>query len=250
MSPINSASNSLPEPKIVITGTGRSGTTLLVQILTDLGLDTGFSSDSPIDKTTHAGLETGLDSPTAPRIVKSPNLSRRLDAILAEGNVMVGHVIIPMRDLAVASASRVRATKYGSNLHAMGGLFGTTNAVKQQESLALLNYKLMFTLAKYDIAHTLLLFPRFASDWNYLYSHLSFLDPSIPPEAWQAAVTARVRPELIHETPLTRAEQFATRLGSSYNKMIGRPIRGVRKALTGQLRQSRKSPDSLNPKPE
>lgn len=245
-----SPSISLPEPKIVITGTGRSGTTLLVQILTDLGLDTGFTSETPIDETTHAGLETRLDSPTAPRIVKSPNLSRRLDAILASGGVTVEHVIIPMRDLAVASASRVRATKYGSNLHAMGGLFGTTNAVKQQESLALLNYQLMFTLAKYDIAHTLLLFPRFATDWEYLYSHLSFLDPEIPPEAWQAAVTARARPELIHEVPLTRAEQSATRLGSSYNKYLGRPIRGLRKVLTGKSRKSRNPSDPLYPKPE
>ena len=138
-----SPNRSVPEPKIVITGTGRSGTTLLVQILTDLGLDTGFTSETPIDETTHAGLETRLDSPSAPRIVKSPNLSRRLDAIIATGDVTVEHVIIPMRDLAVASASRVRATKYGSNLHAMGGLFGTTNAVKQQESLALLNLSLI-----------------------------------------------------------------------------------------------------------
>ncbi len=243
------SSSNAPEPKIVITGTGRSGTTLLVQILTDLGLDTGFTSDSPIDATTHAGLETGLDSPHAPRIVKSPNLSRRLEAILAEGKVNVHHVIIPMRDLAVASASRVRATKYGSNLHAMGGLFGTTNAVKQQESLALLNYQLMFTLAKYDIAHTLLLFPRFATDWEYLYSHLSFLDPEIPPQDWKAAVEARVRPELIHEAPLTRAEQLATRLGSAYNRFVGRPFRGLRKVLTGNLRKRPNQSDPLYPKP-
>ncbi len=244
------ASGNSPEQKIVITGTGRSGTTLLVQILTDLGLDTGFASDFPIDETTHAGLETGLDSPNAPRIVKSPNLSRRLDAILAEGNVNLGHVIIPMRDLAVASASRVRATKYGSNLHAMGGLFGTTNAVKQEETLALLNYQLMFTLAKYDIAHTLLLFPRFATDWEYLYSHLSFLDPAIPPEKWKAAVEARVRPDLIHEAPLTRAERWATRVGSAYNRFVGHPIRGLRKALTGNLGQRPKPSDPLLSKPE
>ena len=31
----------VPEPKIVITGTGRAGTTLLVSVLTHLGLDTG-----------------------------------------------------------------------------------------------------------------------------------------------------------------------------------------------------------------
>ena len=122
------------DPKIVITGTGRSGTTLLVQILTDLGFDTGFSSEAPIDEATHAGLETRLDSPNAPRIVKNPNLSRRLDEILTAGTATVEHVIIPMRDLDVAAASRVRATRYGSNLHVVGGLFGTTNAARQREA--------------------------------------------------------------------------------------------------------------------
>ena len=29
---------------VIITGTGRSGTTLLIQLLTELGLDTGFAS--------------------------------------------------------------------------------------------------------------------------------------------------------------------------------------------------------------
>lgn len=224
------------DPRIVITGTGRSGTTLLVQILTDLGFDTGFSSDARIDESTNAGLETRLDAPDAPRIVKSPNLSRRLDEILTAGAAVVEHVIIPMRDLEVAAASRVRATRYGSNLHVRGGLFGTTNAAKQQEALALLNYQLMYTLAKHDVPHTLLLFPRFANDGDYLYEHLSFLDPAIPRERWVEVVAARARPELIHETPLTKGEEVAARAGTTYNRFIGRPLRGVRRLLGGGTR--------------
>lgn len=225
-----SASN---EPHIVITGTGRSGTTLLVQILTDLGFDTGFSSDARIDEATNAGLETRLDSPNAPRIVKSPNLTRRLDEILTSGTAVVEHVIIPMRDLEVAAASRVRATRYGSNLHVMGGLFGTTNAVKQREALALLNYQLMFTLAKHDVPHTLLLFPRFAQDADYLHRHLGFLDPTIPLERWREVVEGRARPDLIHEVPLTRGEHAAARVGTGYNRFVGRPLRGLRRLLGG-----------------
>ena len=222
------------DPKIVITGTGRSGTTLLVQILTDLGFDTGFSSEAPIDEATHAGLETRLDSPNAPRIVKNPNLSRRLDEILTAGTATVEHVIIPMRDLDVAAASRVRATRYGSNLHVVGGLFGTTNAARQREALALLNYQLMFALAKHEVPHTLLLFPRFAQDGAYLHRQLGFLDPSIPAERWEEAVAGRARPDLIHQHALTKGEQAAARVGTGYNRIVGRPLRGLRRLLGGE----------------
>ena len=126
-----------PEPKIVITGTGRAGTTLLVQVLTDLGLDTGFAADARIDEHASAGLETGIEAPDAPRIVKNPNLSRRLGELLDAGKVEIEHVIIPIRDLDIAAASRVRNTGYGSDLHTLGGLFGTTRATQQREALAL-----------------------------------------------------------------------------------------------------------------
>jgi len=36
-----------PDPKVLICGTGRAGTTLLVQILTDLGQDTGLPHGTP-----------------------------------------------------------------------------------------------------------------------------------------------------------------------------------------------------------
>lgn len=224
----------MSKPKIVITGTGRSGTTLLVQILTDLGLDTGFSPDAPIDERTHAGLETRLDAPGAPRIVKSPNLSRRLAEIMEAGTVEIEHVIIPVRDLDVAAASRVRATRYGSNLHAPGGLFGTVRATRQREALAVLWYELMLTVVRYDLAFTLLDFPRLATDWRYTHEKLAFLDPEIPAERWREAIERRADPTLIHETPLSGAERRLTAAGTFYNRVIARPARGVRKLVAGR----------------
>ena len=149
--------------KVVIAGTGRAGTTLLVQILTDLGLDTGFGSDQEIDERVHAGLERGIEAPDAPRIVKNPNLSRRLGSLLDEGRVEIEHVIIPVRDLDIAAASRVRNTKYGADLHTFGGLIGTSKATRRREALALVFYELLYTVARYDLPHTFLMFPRFAA---------------------------------------------------------------------------------------
>jgi hypothetical protein len=72
---------------VVITGTGRAGTTFLVQLLTCLGLDTGFDINTmevlPTARTAHigsmglspiarAGLEMDIRHAQAPYIVKSP----------------------------------------------------------------------------------------------------------------------------------------------------------------------------------
>jgi hypothetical protein len=227
-------------PRVLITGTGRAGTTLLVQILTELGLDTGFTVDSAINPEARAGLEKRLDDPDAPWIVKSPNVIRRLPGLLESGAVTLDHVIIPMRALDVAAASRVRNTRYGANLATRGGLLGTLYATKQREALALLQYHLMYTLAVHDIPHTLLLFPRFASDAEYLHRKLGFLDPSIPMERWCDAVARTARPDFIHEQPLTRKEQTLALLGTTYNRTVVRPIRGARKAMKGEPRSTRR----------
>jgi hypothetical protein len=214
--------------KVIIAGTGRAGTTLLVQILTDLGLDTGFAPDAPIDTRAAAGLELPAAGRNSPRIVKSPHLSRWLAGLLDDGRIEVEHVIIPIRDLDVAAASRVRMAHYGADLHTWGGLFGTTRATRQREALAVIEYELLYTIARHDLPHTLLEFPRFAQDWRYAYDKLSFLDPSIPAECWRTAVARRVRPEMIHESPLSRRERWLTMAGTTYNRAIARPVRGLR----------------------
>ncbi len=219
--------------KVIIAGTGRAGTTLLVQILTDLGLDTGFTPDAPIDARAAAGLELPAAGANSPRIVKSPHLSRWLAGLLDEGRIEVEHVVIPIRDLDVAAASRIRMARYGADLHTWGGLFGTARATRQREALAVIEYELLYTIARHDLPLTLLEFPRFAQDWRYAYDKLGFLDPAIPADCWKTAVTGRVRPELIHEEPLTRRERWLTVAGTTYNRAIARPVRGVMAMVRG-----------------
>ena len=221
-----------PDAKVLITGTGRAGTTLLVQVLTDLGLDTGVDPDAAIDPRAAAGLELPATGAGSPRIVKNPRLSRTLGRLLDEGRIRVEHVIVPIRDLEVATASRVRLTRYGSNLRTWGGLTGTTYATHQRSALARAEYELLYTIARYELPHTFLAFPRFAHDAEYLSRSLGFLDPSLTTEQWQRALAGRVRPELIHESPLSRREQVMTRGGTAYQHLVARPARALHRVIT------------------
>lgn len=221
-------------PKIVITGTGRAGTTLLVQVLTDLGLDTGFASDHRLHDGVNAGLELDIQSPGAPRIVKDPRLSRRLGTLLDGGLVDVEHVIVPIRDLDIAVASRVRNAGYGRDLARRAGLFGTGRATQQKEALALLSYELVWSIARHDLPHTFLVFPRFANDWEYTYRKLAFLDPSIGPDRWKDAITARTDSSLIHESTLTQEERMKTVVGTLYSQWVARPGRVAKRMLASR----------------
>lgn len=214
--------------KVLITGTGRAGTTLLVQVLTELGLDTGLASDAAIDLRASAGLELPVDDPNGPRIVKSPHAIQRLAPLLDAQALEIEHIIVPIRDLEVAAASRIRLARYGADLKTWGGLMGTVRATRQREALALLEYELLYTIARHDIPHTLLHFPRFTHDWDYTYRKLSFLDPSIPVERWREVLSTRVRPELIHEEALTRGERVMTVGATMYNRAVAYPLRNAR----------------------
>jgi hypothetical protein len=203
------------EPKIVIAGTGRAGTTLLVLVLTDLGFDTGYSPGVQIHRDARAGLERNILDPKAPRVVKSPKLSTELGPLLESEAVTVEHVLIPVRDLDIAAASRVRASGYGRSLNAPGGmLWGTKRAGRQRAAVAEMLAQLVVTLARYDVPHSFLLFPRFATDAGYLHDKLLVIAPDLRVDDVQRVLDDRYRPEYVHEAPLDRNEALRTKLNA------------------------------------
>ncbi len=141
---------------IIISGTGRAGTTFLVQLLTALGLDTGFTDPvSAVYSHCNAGMERDIRDPNAPYIIKNPLLCDYLDEVLEGEQYIIDHAMVPMRNLYSAAESRrdvTRRTKIGPvEGEIPGGLWHTETPQEQESVLANQLYKLIYTISKRDI---------------------------------------------------------------------------------------------------
>jgi hypothetical protein len=174
---------------IVISGTGRAGTSFLVELLTHLGLDTGYiPSDIASRKSqiARAGLEHDIRRANAPYIVKSPWFCDYAEEVLARNDILIEHVFIPMRDLRAAAESRRFVTE--ATLSSMttfnrlrfrffrkvvaGGIWHTFRPDQQEAVLLEQVYKLILALSKTSIPITLLRYPLLVSDAAYLFRKL------------------------------------------------------------------------------
>jgi len=184
---------------LIISGTGRAGTTFLVQLLTELGLDTGFShANSDVNPHSNAGMEWNIKNPNAPYIVKSPALGTDLEELLDAGSIAVDCAIIPIRDLYAAAESRRTVQRKVNERNVPGGLVLTENPREQEAVLATQLHRLVHTLAKHDVPMIWLHFPRLVQDATYLYGKLKSVLPDQNEETFSQAFRAVSQPQLVH----------------------------------------------------
>jgi len=168
------------KPKIIICGTGRAGTTLLVRILTTAGFDTGFDADdikSVEGNIGRAGLEKipTLDNiKSLPQVIKGPQIVDVLPKILSDNWFPVGLAIIPVRNLNDAAQSRKEVHKRALSkgfikrgLGSPGGLWKTRNPNNQRQILSEQFYKTVQILVDSEVPTIFLSFPKFAVDADY-----------------------------------------------------------------------------------
>jgi len=206
------------EGHILIGGTGRAGTTLLVQYFTALGFDTGFNLQgalSRVDPISNAGLERPVKKTLGrdrglPYVAKSPGYGRNLRRFLESGDLKVKHCIIPVRDLRDAAESRREATRTAiasgksPDEAQRGGIVGRKkkNSAKAQEQLLAVQFhRFLSTMVAYDVPVHFLKFPEFADGRQDLFTALGPLleQHGVTREESDAAFAQVVRPELIHD---------------------------------------------------
>jgi hypothetical protein len=188
---------------LIISGTGRAGTTFLVQLMTELGMETGFAdSMSNVFSNCHAGMEHDLRDKDAPYIVKSPFICDYLEEVVQSGQVVIDRAIVPVRDLYSAAQSRRDVVKRSDPNalpdHIAGGLWDTRNPEQQEAVLMQKLYKLIYVISRHEIPLTLLEFPRLVNEPEYLYRNLTPALSSIGYDSFLKAFQAIYRPELVH----------------------------------------------------
>ncbi len=177
---------------LLIAGTGRAGTSFLVRYLARLGLQTTLSQPgrhAEWNDRANAGLEDLplplTDATTLPYVIKSPATYQYIQELLGNPALHLDAVIIPVRNLAEAAASRCvlelqnihAGLPWMSDLaqtwehfdHTPGGVVYSLNPLDEARLLAVGFHHLLNHLVAADIPVILLAFPRFIEDPDYLF---------------------------------------------------------------------------------
>ena len=164
--------------KIIIAGTGRAGTTFLVQLFTALNFDTGFSLGDigNVDGISHAGLERPIRA-DGPYVIKSPWISVTLETQLRQAEVEIHAAIIAVRDLFAAAQSRRRVYRkaHDAGLDPKkhpGSLWLTEKPSEQEDVLVRKFYDTVIPLIEHQIETYFVYFPRLAYQAEYLFKCL------------------------------------------------------------------------------
>lgn len=204
----------MPRRHVVISGTGRTGTSFLVELLTHLGLDTGYAPEE-IEKSkfklARAGLEYDIRKPNAPFIVKSPWFCDYSDEVLSCDDIIVEHVFVPVRDLKAAAESRRFVTAqtmstmpllkrlwYRQFSKAVKGGVHTRDGDHQEEVLLGQVYNLALSLSGTTVPVTLLRYPKIVNDAFYLFQKLQPILGDITYAEFQSVFSKVVRKDLVH----------------------------------------------------
>lgn len=160
--------------KIIITGTGRAGTSFLVVLLTRLGLDTGYKPYiEDFNESIRAGCEYKLFSnnnkqqqkllKNTPRILKHPKFSHKLEGLLEKKLIKVDHLIIPVRNIKEAAKSRLKAKRK----------WKIKGINSQEQVLAWALGKITETAIRHDIPVTFIKYPKLIQDPDYCFEKLN-----------------------------------------------------------------------------
>lgn len=169
--------------RAVIAGTGRAGTSFLIDFLRGVGVPTDGLSDEVEHQRARAGLEQRLDDSGGSYLVKDPWLFEYFHEVDL-GLITIDALIVPVRDLSAAAMSRVRLERAALTDHAPqladwsthatspGGVIYSLSVTDQERVLAVGLARLLDWALTHDLPLFFLHYPRLVSDPAYVVDTL------------------------------------------------------------------------------
>ena len=155
--------------KVMVTGTGRCGTTLIIKIFSFVGMNTGYTLDSYTEGI-DTGCNAGMERPVMSRftVLKNPLFLHLIPNILEE--VRIKYMIVPIRDYVASAESRKRHSDKG--LKGGGYVDGAKDVESQVAVYQKKMAKFMLDITKYDVPTIFLDFERLIKDPKYVWTKL------------------------------------------------------------------------------
>ena len=192
---------------VIISGTGRCGTRSLIELLTRLGLDTGFTVKDIEATGAYKGkrkeyrtleYSTYRLSPNAPYIIKSPHFCVTISRCLKRYRINVDHLFVPIRNIKQAAHSARKAFK--NKRHLIGTCSfkpGVQEAVLRRRL-----YGLILNASAEMIPVTFMQFPLLTRDSEYLYKKLKPILKDITYEAFADVFAVSMDQSKVHKYPI------------------------------------------------
>jgi hypothetical protein len=154
--------------KILITGTGRCGTTFLIKIFSFLEFDTGYTKNNYknfIYSNCNSGMEREYNENYY--ILKNPKFISQIKNIVEDSTIKIKTIIIPIRDFKLSAISR---KNNGSRVP--GGLWNANTVENQIDYYKNIMTDYVHIMTKYDINTIFLDFDKMISDKIYLFNKI------------------------------------------------------------------------------
>jgi hypothetical protein len=204
---------------LMIAGTGRAGTTFLVQYLHGCGLETHLTTHPKATtyEQANAGLEdVPIKGRRMPYVIKTPWLFEFVDRFLSRKDIAVDVAVLPMRDLVEVASSRVtlelreryaklrnpdvmeECTKWETWGKTPGGMVYSLNPIDQARILAVGFHQVIHAFVKRGVPILFLDFPRMINDGDYLFQQLKpYLGDGIDKSAAMEVFHSLAEPDLV-----------------------------------------------------
>lgn len=171
--------------KIIITGPGKCGTTFLMELLTELGLDTGYKPGE-VGSGEWNVQHSDATLEGQPYILKSPSFgtNKRILDLRERWDWNIEHVYILLREFDDVANNRWNSWRKKA------GLPASDDQEYKRKDEKWRGYKrkaarsvgcAVLQVASEEIPYTLLMFPRIVTDPQYLYDKMKHTLPDVGP---------------------------------------------------------------------